>query len=85
MLAEQVDLVQEIDGDEHVVEMHAGEAVINPPGVWHRSVVYEPGWVLFITPGSAPNTGQGPDACDSAPGQGADRTDPGRTELIGRG
>ena len=85
MLAGQVDLVQEIDGDEHVVEMHAGDAVINPPGVWHRSFVHEPGWVLFITPGSAPSTGQGPDACDSAPGQEADRTDPGRTELIGRG
>ena len=36
---------------EHVIEMRAAAAVINPPAVWQRSVVHEPGSVLFITPG----------------------------------
>ncbi|HEY3843806.1 MAG TPA: cupin domain-containing protein [Acidimicrobiales bacterium] len=47
----RVDLVQEIDGKEHVVELHAGEATVNPPNVWHTARVHEPGRALSITPG----------------------------------
>jgi quercetin dioxygenase-like cupin family protein len=51
LLSGRVDLIQEIDGVERVNAMAPGEAVINPTGVWHRSVVHEPGQALFITPG----------------------------------
>jgi mannose-6-phosphate isomerase-like protein (cupin superfamily) len=51
LLSGRVDLVQELDGDEHVVELHPGQAVINPAGVWHTARVHEPGVGLFITPG----------------------------------
>lgn len=43
--------VQEIDGTEHVDEIIAGQAVVNPPGVWHTADSVEPGLVLTITPG----------------------------------
>ncbi len=51
LLSGRVDLVQELDGAEHVVELRPGQAVINPPGVWHTARVHEPGVGLFITPG----------------------------------
>jgi mannose-6-phosphate isomerase-like protein (cupin superfamily) len=51
LLSGRVDLIQEIDGAERVVPLEPGEAVVNPPGVWHRAVVHEPGRALFITPG----------------------------------
>lgn len=43
--------MQDLDGAEHVVALHPGQAVINPPGVWHTARVHEPGVGLFITPG----------------------------------
>ena len=43
--------VQEIDGAEEVVQIGPGEALINPPGVWHTADVIEAGWVLTVTPG----------------------------------
>ena len=51
MLSGRIDLVQEIDGEPRVVELHPGEAVVNPRNVWHTAVVYEPGDALFVTPG----------------------------------
>ncbi len=51
LISGRVDLVQEIDGAEHIVELHAGEATINPPNVWHTARVHEAGPALFITPG----------------------------------
>jgi mannose-6-phosphate isomerase-like protein (cupin superfamily) len=51
LLSGRADLVQDIDGAERVVTMMPGQAVVNPSGVWHRSVVHEPGEALFITPG----------------------------------
>lgn len=51
LLSGRVDLVQDTDGEENVVELRPGFAAINPAGVWHRSVVHEPGQALFITPG----------------------------------
>jgi quercetin dioxygenase-like cupin family protein len=44
-------LIQEVDGEQHRIELHAGQAVINPRGVWHTADVHEPGSALFITPG----------------------------------
>jgi quercetin dioxygenase-like cupin family protein len=51
LLSGRVDLVQELDGSPHVVELRPGEAVINPANVWHTARVHEPGLALFITPG----------------------------------
>jgi mannose-6-phosphate isomerase-like protein (cupin superfamily) len=51
LLSGRVDLVQDIDGTEHVVELQPGRAVINPAGVWHTARVHEPGVALFVTPG----------------------------------
>jgi quercetin dioxygenase-like cupin family protein len=51
LLEGRVDLIQEIDGEERRIELHAGEAVVNPAGVWHTADVHEPGRGLFITPG----------------------------------
>jgi uncharacterized cupin superfamily protein len=44
-------VIQEVDGREHRIELHAGQALINPRGVWHTADVHEPGSALFITPG----------------------------------
>jgi quercetin dioxygenase-like cupin family protein len=44
--------MQERDDGEHVVEISAGEALINPPGVWHTADSGDDGgWILTITPG----------------------------------
>jgi mannose-6-phosphate isomerase-like protein (cupin superfamily) len=51
LLSGRADLVQDLDGAERTLVMTPGQAVINPAGVWHRSVVHEPGQALFITPG----------------------------------
>lgn len=51
LLSGRVDLVQDLDGNQRVVGLSPGQAVINPVGVWHRTVVHEPGKALFITPG----------------------------------
>ena len=52
LLNGRVDLIQDIDGEEHRIELQAGEGVLNPPGVWHTADVHEPGDALFITPGA---------------------------------
>ena len=52
LLEGRVDLIQEINGREERTELRAGQAVINPPGVWHTADVHEPGRALFITPGA---------------------------------
>jgi len=44
-------LIQEIDGQQHRIELRPGQAVINPRGVWHTADVHQPGSALFITPG----------------------------------
>lgn len=51
LLSGRADLLQRIDGVERRVPLRPGEAVINPPGVWHTMDVHEPGDGLFITPG----------------------------------
>ena len=51
LLSGRVDLIQRIDGGERRVALGPGQAVVNPPGVWHTADVHEPGDALFITPG----------------------------------
>ena len=52
LISGRVDLVQERDGAEHVIELHAGEAAVNPANTWHTARVHAAGWALFITPGA---------------------------------
>jgi uncharacterized cupin superfamily protein len=52
LLSGRVDVVQELDGVEHVVEVRPGDAMINPANVWHTARVHEPGAALFVTPGA---------------------------------
>jgi mannose-6-phosphate isomerase-like protein (cupin superfamily) len=42
---------QEIDGTVRAVTLETGEAIINPPGVWHTADVIGSATVLFITAG----------------------------------
>jgi uncharacterized cupin superfamily protein len=51
LISGRVDIVQDLPGGEHVVELHPGEAMVNPTNVWHTARVHEPGQALFITPG----------------------------------
>ena len=52
LLSGRVDVVQDLDGADHVVELRPGDAMINPVNVWHTARVHEPGLALFITPGA---------------------------------
>ena len=51
LLSGRIDIVQEIDGADHVVALRPGDAMINPTNVWHTARVHEPGVALFVTPG----------------------------------
>jgi hypothetical protein len=42
---------QEVDGRQRVVEIGPGQALINPPGVWHTADSGEGGWIVTVTPG----------------------------------
>jgi len=42
---------QELDGGEQVIELTAGQALVNPPGVWHTADSGDGGWIVTITPG----------------------------------
>ncbi len=46
-----ITLYQEVGGVAHTVTISAGEAAINPPGVWHTADVTGQATVLFITAG----------------------------------
>jgi mannose-6-phosphate isomerase-like protein (cupin superfamily) len=52
-VAGTIELIQEVGGTERRVTLHAGEAVVNDPGVWHTADV-EAGTsctCLFVTAG----------------------------------
>ena len=51
LLSGRIDVIQDLDGVHRTVPLRAGEAMINPRGVWHTADVHEPGEGLFITPG----------------------------------
>ncbi|MCU0260048.1 MAG: cupin domain-containing protein [Ilumatobacteraceae bacterium] len=44
-------LHQEIDGEVRTVRLRVGEAVVNPPGVWHTADVSGSATALFVTAG----------------------------------
>jgi quercetin dioxygenase-like cupin family protein len=46
-----ITLYQEVDGHDLATTVRAGEAIINPPGVWHTADVSGPATALFITAG----------------------------------
>ena len=47
----EITLHQEIDGGVRTVRLAKGQAVINPPGVWHTADTTGPSTALFITAG----------------------------------
>ena len=47
----KITLHQEIDGEDRTVGLTPGQAVVNPPGVWHTADVEERATALFITAG----------------------------------
>jgi uncharacterized cupin superfamily protein len=51
LISGRVDVLHDIGGAEHVIELRPGDAMVNPTGVWHTARVHEPGLALFITPG----------------------------------
>jgi hypothetical protein len=51
LVSGRVDVIQDIDGAETLIELRPGEALVNPPTAWHRSIVHEPGRAIFVTPG----------------------------------
>src|SRR5687767_10741444 len=46
-----ITLHQEIDGEVHLAKLAAGQAIINPPGVWHTADVDGQASALFVTAG----------------------------------
>jgi len=44
-------LVQKVDGELVETELTAGQAAVNPPGVWHTAKIEAPTEALFITAG----------------------------------
>lgn len=51
LLSGHLILIQDADGGRRRIEMLAGDAAINPKGIWHTADVDEPSRALFITPG----------------------------------
>ena len=51
-VAGTITLHQELDDGVHVVTLGAGQAVVNPPGVWHTADVEGDATVLFVTAGA---------------------------------
>jgi quercetin dioxygenase-like cupin family protein len=48
----EMTLHQELEGSQRTVTVRAGEAVINPPGVWHTADVDASATAVFITAGA---------------------------------
>lgn len=44
-------LHQEIDGETRAVTLEAGQAVVNPPGVWHTADIEGTATAFFVTAG----------------------------------
>ncbi|MCA9619476.1 MAG: cupin domain-containing protein [Myxococcales bacterium] len=51
VIAGKMTLLQSDEGVRTELVLEAGEAAINPPGVWHTAKVSEPTTALFITAG----------------------------------
>jgi quercetin dioxygenase-like cupin family protein len=48
----RITLHQEIDGEDHTATLEPGQAIINPPGVWHTADVEDSASALFVTAGT---------------------------------
>ena len=51
LLSGAIEVVLELVGGDHEVELGPGDAVVVPQGVWHRISVVQPGHLLHLTPG----------------------------------
>ena len=51
VISGQMTLIQDIDGEQHRIELREGQAAINPRNVWHTSDMDGPCRTLFITGG----------------------------------
>ena len=51
VISGKLTLIQDIEGEHRSLQLAAGDAAINPPGVWHTAKVCEPTTALFITAG----------------------------------
>ena len=47
----RITLHQEIDGEHRTAVLEAGQAIVNPPGVWHTADVDATATALFVTAG----------------------------------
>jgi mannose-6-phosphate isomerase-like protein (cupin superfamily) len=50
-VAGEITLIQEVDGTPRSATLTAGEAIVNPPGIWHTADVAAAATALFITAG----------------------------------
>jgi mannose-6-phosphate isomerase-like protein (cupin superfamily) len=50
-LAGRITIIREVDGGLDPVELHPGEAMINPAGMWHTADLDGHARILAITPG----------------------------------
>ena len=50
-VAGRITLHQEIDGEDRVAVLDAGQAIVNPPGVWHTADIDGEATALFVTAG----------------------------------
>lgn len=77
LLAGRARLVLEMDdGDSgHTIDLRTGEAVLIPPGIWHRLEVEQPARILAITPGRGTDRRDRGD--QSSPHRGPARVTPG--------
>jgi mannose-6-phosphate isomerase-like protein (cupin superfamily) len=51
-LSGRMTMIQEAGGTDRHIELTAGQAMINPAGVWHTADIHEPVRFLAITPGA---------------------------------
>jgi mannose-6-phosphate isomerase-like protein (cupin superfamily) len=54
--AGELTLHQEIGGEVRVVTLGTGDALVNPPGVWHTADVVGTATALFVTAGAGTET-----------------------------
>jgi uncharacterized cupin superfamily protein len=47
----RITLHQEVDGQDRIAVLEAGEAIVNPSGVWHTADVDDTATALFVTAG----------------------------------
>jgi quercetin dioxygenase-like cupin family protein len=51
-VAGRITLHQEVDGEDRTAVLDAGQAIVNPPGVWHTADVEGSATALLVTAGA---------------------------------